>query len=340
MENHQQIDSSIQRKADHIELTFSSQMTNVSADPRFNYEPLLGAIDEVELKTDFLGTTFDFPIWVSSMTGGAEKAKTINTNLAKLCNKFGLGMGLGSCRQLLSDDSHLRDFDMRKYIGDRPLYANLGIAQLEMLVIENKTDKIIELINKLSADGLIIHVNPMQEFMQPEGDHLQYPPIETIKRIIELVDAKIIVKEVGQGMGQESLKALLTLPLAAIETAAYGGSNFAKLELLRQKNELAEQYSGFVNIGHDANEMVEDINSLKSELKKRVLCDNIIISGGVKTFLDGYYYTEKLNMPSVYGMASQFLKYALISYDVLEEYTRLHTEGLKMSKAFLRVKTN
>lgn len=71
--------------------------------------------------------------------------------------------------------------------------------------------------------------------MQPEGDKLNYPPIETIKRIMDKVKTKIIVKEVGQGMGEDSLRALLTLPIDAIETAAYGGSNFAKLELLRQK---------------------------------------------------------------------------------------------------------
>lgn len=339
MSKHQQPDEAGQRKKDHIELTFSSQMVNIDVDPRFNYEPLLGSANNTDLKINFLGTIFEHPIWISSMTGGAEKAKTINTNLAKLCNKYELGMGLGSCRQLLSDDKHLSDFDMRNYIGDRPFFTNLGIAQLEMLVEEKRTHKINELIDKLNADGLIIHVNPMQEFMQPEGDKLNYPPIETIKRIMDKVKTKIIVKEVGQGMGEDSLRALLTLPIDAIETAAYGGSNFAKLELLRQKNEFAEQYSAFTTVGHNASEMVKLINKLQKELKEKVLCNNIIISGGIKSFLDGYFYMEKVNMPSVYGMASQFLKYALISYEVLEEYTKFHIEGLKMSKAFLRVKS-
>jgi isopentenyl-diphosphate delta-isomerase len=340
MSKHHQNDEAGQRKKDHIELTFSSQVMDNNADPRFNYEPLLGDLKKVELKSEFLGTTFDHPIWISSMTGGAEKAQTININLAKLCKKYGLGMGLGSCRQLLYDDKHLDDFDMRKHIGDRPLFANLGIAQLEMLVEGKQTCKITEIIDKLNADGLIIHVNPMQEFMQPEGDKLQHSPITTIKRILDAIPTKIIIKEVGQGMGFESLKSLLTLPIAAIETAAYGGSNFAKLELLRQKNEYAGQFSGFINVGHNAGEMVENINFLKEELKKEVLCNNIIISGGIKSFLDGYYYIEKINMSSVYGMASQFLKYALISYDVLDQFTEFHIEGLKMSKAFLRVKKN
>jgi isopentenyl-diphosphate delta-isomerase len=272
------------------------------------------------------------------MTGGAERAKMININLAKLCKKYNLGMGLGSCRQLLDEDRYISDFDIRKFIGERPFFANLGIAQLEHLVREKQTSKITKLIDKLNVDGLIIHVNPLQEFMQPEGDKLHFSPIDTIKRIIEMVPARFIVKEVGQGMGPESLMALLSLPIDAIETAAFGGSNFAKLESLRQKNELAQQYLDIVNLGHNVGEMVGFINNLVSKNNSKILCDNIIISGGIKSFLDGYYYTEKIQLPAIYGMASQFLKYAMVSFELLDEYMQLHIEGLKMAKAFLKVK--
>ena len=335
--NHQNPDAD-KRKADHIDLTFLSQMTGLNSDPRFYYEPLMGCADSVDLTTNFLSESFDYPIWISSMTGGAERAKMININLAKLCKKYNLGMGLGSCRQLLDEDRYISDFDMREFIGERPFFANLGIAQLEHLVREKQTSKITELIDKLNADGLIIHVNPLQEFMQPEGDKLHFSPLETIKQIIEKVPTRFIVKEVGQGMGTESLMSLMSLPIDAIETAAFGGSNFAKLESLRQKNELAQQYSDIVNLGHNAGEMVEFINNLVSKKNSKILCNNIIISGGIKSFLDGYYYTEKIQMPAIYGMASQFLKYAIVSFELLDEYMQLHIEGLKMAKAFLKVK--
>ena len=170
------------------------------------------------------------------MTGGTKLAGTINRNLAMACNEFGMGMGLGSCRIIMEDDTYFEDFNMRAIIGDDlPLWANLGIAQIEELVGKKQEDKAAELVEKLRADGLIIHVNPMQEWFQPEGDILTCPPLDTIKRFLDSFSVPVIVKEVGQGMGPESLRELLQLPLQAIEFAAFGGTNFARVELLGTK---------------------------------------------------------------------------------------------------------
>jgi isopentenyl-diphosphate delta-isomerase len=327
------------RKSDHIDLAFKSQMTGIASDQRFNYEPIIGrSIDKVDLNSVFMGIEFGAPIWISSMTGGAEHAKKINENLAKLCEKYNLGMGLGSCRQLLKDNKYLDDFNLRKHIGNRPLYANLGIAQLEEIVERKTFFKLKDLIDKLNADGLIIHVNPLQEVMQPEGDLFKYPPIDTIKSILDNTDLKIIVKEVGQGMGPESLANLLQLPIKALEFGAYGGSNFAKLEMLRQENEMSRELDCLINIGHNALEMTQYINNYIANNNKEILCNNFIISGGIKSFLDGYYLIEKLNSPSVYGMASVFLKYAIVSYEVLDEFMNVHLEGLRIAKSYLRIK--
>ena len=92
-------------------------------------------------------------------------AKKINHNLATLAGEFGLGMGLGSCRSILDSDDYLSDFDVRSIIGDDlPLFANLGISQVETLLLENKVYKIESLLESIKADGLIIHINPFQEF--------------------------------------------------------------------------------------------------------------------------------------------------------------------------------
>ncbi|HKK68421.1 MAG TPA: hypothetical protein VJ946_09415, partial [Bacteroidales bacterium] len=174
------------RKKDHIDLAFSSRTEISDADRRFYYEPLLAAHHNGRFELfSFAGKSMQLPMWVSSMTGGTEKAGTINRNLATACGEFGMGMGLGSCRSLLEDDQHLADFDVRPYMGnDVPLYANLGIAQLEKLV-ENKQEELVEkLVEKLSADGIIIHINPLQEAFQPEGDFLRTPPIETIEAFL------------------------------------------------------------------------------------------------------------------------------------------------------------
>jgi isopentenyl-diphosphate delta-isomerase len=253
---------------------------------------------------------------------------------------FGFGMGLGSCRGLLTDDKYLQDFDVRAIIGDDlPLYANLGIAQLEQLFDEQKTVLISDLLDKLHADGLIIHVNPFQEWLQPEGDHFKYPPIETIKRVIDAFpDLKIIVKEVGQGMGYKSLEALFQLPIMAVDFAANGGTNFAKLELLRSDAQKHEVYSKLANVGHSAEEMVLMTNQIMKDLGDKALCKEVIVSGGIKDFLDGYYLINKLSSPAIYGQASTFLKHARGDYKELYDYVSTQVEGLKLAKKYLTVK--
>jgi len=329
------------RKKDHIKLAFQSQIAQASLDNRFYYEPLLAAHPKKDSLPmfSFLGKTMKTPLWVSSMTGGTALANTINHNLARVCKEFGMGMGLGSCRQLLRSDEYLKDFDVRSKIGDDlPLFANLGIAQLEQLIETKETYLVNNLLDKLSADGLIIHVNPLQEWLQPEGDRFKHPPIDTIRRIMDVADYPIIVKEVGQGFGYESLKVLLQLPLAALDFAANGGTNFAKLELLRSDETMQHIFEPVAHLGHSAEDMVNMTNNILVELGDQVKCKEIIISGGIKTFLDGYYLCQKLNTTAIYGQASGFLKNAMGSYEELYHYVDAQVQGLELAHAFLKVR--
>lgn len=328
------------RKADHIDLAMQSAIGAHHIDRRFSYEPMLSAhpTAEMDLTVSFLGKKMKAPIWVSSMTGGTNHARKINHHLARVCGEFGLGMGLGSCRMLLDSDDRLVDFDVRSLIGeDAPLYANLGIAQVETLIEKHEVEKIQRLIDTLKADGLIIHVNPIQEWLQPEGDVIKRPPLETIQNLIDVLPGKYIVKEVGQGIGPKSMKELLKLPLAAIEFAAHGGTNFARLEMLRGEKDLAESYGPLAMVGHDVFEMSEMVNQVWKELGEQVNCHEIIISGGVKTFLDGYYLVNKLNLTGVYGQASAFLQHAQGEYDQLRTFVHRQIDGLKLAQSFLRV---
>ncbi len=326
------------RKKDHIDLAFESQTLKKENDVRFFYEPILGAHpkNSEQLHLNFLNKKMMAPLWISSMTGGAEKAGHINKNLAKACNEFGLGMGLGSCRSLLYSDEHFHDFNLRKEIGDQPFFANLGIAQVENLIVENKTVLIDEMLKKLDADGLIVHINPLQEWMQPEGDKYYQSPIITLKQLCDKISTKIIVKEVGQGMGYRSLEALLALPIQAIDFAAYGGTNFTKLELYRKSNKTIETDLPFTTVGHTADEMVDIINelSIKSGVKKE-----IIISGGIQNFLDGYYLISKCKLPAVYGQASSFLKHAMGDYEMLQKYVSENVAALSLAKNLLTLKS-
>ncbi|MFZ1705773.1 MAG: isopentenyl-diphosphate delta-isomerase [Saprospiraceae bacterium] len=329
------------RKKDHISLAFQSRIAPSTLDERFYYEPILSGHpnEQVDIGKTFLGKTFATPIWVSSMTGGTQKAAIINQNLAKACFDFGMGMGLGSCRQLLTDDTYLNDFQVRNTIGSQPLFANLGIAQV-MLLLENKQWNLVdELLKKLEADGLIIHVNPLQEWLQTEGDRYYTSPLDVIKRVMNHMDSKkIMVKEVGQGMGLKSLQALLELPLGAIDFGANGGTNFSLLELLRTKEGADHDLKPLVHVGHAAFEMVDMVNQIVDKKLVKVACNELIISGGISDFLDGFYLMKKSRLSSVYGQASGFLKHAMGDYEALYEYVSHQKEGLSIAHTFLSIK--
>jgi isopentenyl-diphosphate Delta-isomerase len=327
------------RKNDHLDLALSSQADILMADKRFSYEPLFGSFSKGKIDPfKFLGKTMKNPIWISSMTGGATHARKINLNLARACREFGLGMGLGSCRILLEDETHLSDFDMRDEIGnDLPFYANIGIAQLERMVRDKEEDRISRLVEKLRADGVIIHINPIQEWLQKDGDVLMKSPLETIEKFLSSSKLKVIVKEVGQGMGPESIRQLLELPVEALELAAFGGTNFAKVELKRNASSLKELYDPLSRIGHTAEEMIGIINR-QANSSVKTGCRQIIISGGIRSFLDGYYLMSKCRFSSVYGQASGFLRYALGSYEELQRYISGQINGLIFARSFLKVK--
>jgi isopentenyl-diphosphate Delta-isomerase len=328
------------RKSDHIFMADFSRINSAEKDSRFVYEPMLSRHPNSLPEVSIGGKIMKVPIWISSMTGGTKGARKINRNLAKTAAKFGLGMGLGSCHALIKDRSNLPDYDLRSVLGDDlPFYVNLGIAQVEQYLKNDGIQTIIDLVNLVKADGLIVHVNPLQEWLQIEGDRITTPPIDTIKRLLDAADLNVIVKEVGQGMGMESLRTLLELPLTAIEFGAFGGTNFSKMEIKRSTDYNADLYEPLAFIGQTAEEMVLDINYLIDHENIKVKAPALIISGGLNNFLDGYYLIQKSRLPAVYGMASNFLNHAMIDQQRLNEYTSNQIEGLRMAYGFLKVKS-
>lgn len=328
-----------ERKKDHISLALKSAIQASEKDPRFNYEPMLSGFPGKDLPTiNIAGKEMKYPFWISSMTGGIRLARKINSNLAQVAGEFGFGMGLGSCRILLDNEKFLPDFDMRPFIGDnQPLFANIGISQLEKMVLDDRLKELDDLVSLLKADGMVVHVNPVHEFFQHDGDSLKHPPLEMLRSFVSHAGYPIVAKEVGQGMGEKSLRALLKLPLEAIEFGAFGGTNFARVEMLRDEDADNALFEPLAYIGHTATEMTFMVNKILEEEQDRIKTGKLIISGGLKSFLDGYYLTSVSRMPAVFGMASQFLKYAKEDYKGLQTYAENQINGLLVANAFLNI---
>jgi len=193
------------------------------------------------------------------------------------------------------------------------------------------------MITRLRADGLIIHINPLQEWFQPGGDRIRSAPLDTIKRLLDRLKYPIIVKEVGQGMGPASLHELIRLPIAAIEFAAFGGTNFSKLELMRSEKRAFYAYEPLARVGENALNMVDYVNDILT-LESQPGCRQVIISGGISGFLDGYYLIRKINTSAVYGQASAFLRHAKESYNDLHQYVTDQVDGLRLATAYLTLR--
>lgn len=326
------------RKADHIQLAFDAQAPG--HDPRFNYEPLLSShpVEGCVPALQLCGRVMRMPVMVSSMTGGANHAAQINRNLAIACREFGMAMGLGSCRPVLEQKETLADFAVRKYIGEQPLFANLGIAQVEEMLFTGREQEITDLVHMLEADGLILHINPLQEWLQPEGDTIMHQPLETIKRLLDVFRMPLIVKEVGQGFGPASMLELAKLPLEAIDFGAQGGTNFSLLEMLRRDEFCQEHFEPVAHLGHTAGEMTEYARQIALEHGHELLSRSFIVSGGIRNFLDGYYHISRIPHKAIYAQASAFLKYALQGEEALLRYTETQYHGLEMAYTYLTLR--
>lgn len=315
------------RKDDHIDLSLKSQHSY--KDVRFEYEPMFGVHpDFKEEPFIFLGKKMNYPFWISSMTGGGKDSKHLNKMFAQVCRDFGIGMGLGSCRALLENQNCISDFDLRETLGgDVPFLMNLGIAQVSELIKNENLTLINDLVEQLRVDGLIIHINPLQEFFQPEGDVISARPIDVLEEFKKKFTAKIMVKEIGQGMGERSLRAINDLEIDGLELAGFGGTNFTKLEKLRSKHFETD----FESVGEDSFSMIKVLNDLNTNM-------DIIISGGMNNPLNAYYYHSITNANNVIGQASKVLEMAQQGPEILKSYIKNFILKMRLAKNYLEIK--
>ncbi|MCD6511480.1 MAG: type 2 isopentenyl-diphosphate Delta-isomerase [Thaumarchaeota archaeon] len=188
------------------------------------------SFDEIDLSTEFLGHKFSFPILIDSMVGGSPKAKELNRNLALAAEELGIGMGVGSQRAALEDEGLAESYKVVREVAPNAfVMANIGAAQLKSM----KKRELKKLIDMVKADALAIHLNPLQELIQPEGETDFRGVLEKIDEISDLVP--VIVKEVGAGISREVAIKLELAGVSAINVAGLGGTSWAGVESLRAR---------------------------------------------------------------------------------------------------------
>jgi isopentenyl-diphosphate delta-isomerase len=190
------------------------------------------SFEEIDTSTVFLNHPLKFPLLVSAMTGGFDGAKTINSELAGLCERFGLAMGVGSQRAAIEDSSLSYTYEIRDIAPTIFLIGNIGIAQL---IQGWGIDEAKEAVEMIKADALAIHINALQEIFQPEGDVNFKGGLAAIKELCKSVNFPIIVKEVGSGMSFESTQALAEAGVSAVDVGGAGGTSWARVEYYRHQ---------------------------------------------------------------------------------------------------------
>jgi isopentenyl-diphosphate delta-isomerase len=322
-----EIDLIMSRKKDGIDIPLSNNVQSRFISNYLEYVKFIHNalpeidFDEIQTATEFLDYKFGAPIIIDSMTGGTPEALKINARLGALAETFGFGMGLGSQRAGLKSDSLAETYSIaRKNAPSAFLIANIGGAQLAEGLDIKMIEKIISMID---ANALVIHLNPLQELIQPEGEPKYRGVLEKISKITESISIPIIVKEVGAGISREVALILEKAKVNCINIAGLGGTSWAGIEKIRAnkvKNDVKEHLGElFWDWGiPTALSLIEVRNSVEIPL---------IASGGIR---NGLEIAKCISLgANMCAMAYPFLKVASESKESLFKFSEQIITELK-----------
>lgn len=225
-----------QRKADHIRINLEQDVTfkklTTGLEDYFFLHEALPEIDlaEVDTQVSLFGKQWRTPLLISSMTGGTPEAREINRMLAAGAQEIGMAMGLGSQRAAIKDPSLADTYRVRDVAPDILLLANVGAVQLNY---GYGVDECRQIVDMVEADALILHLNALQEAVQPEGDGNFANLLHKIEQVCRTIDVPVIAKEVGWGIAEHTARQLADAGIAAIDVAGAGGTSWSQVEMYR-----------------------------------------------------------------------------------------------------------
>lgn len=275
---------------------------------------------EIDLSTSLFGKTLRAPLIISSMTGGAEALEQINMTLAEAAQFAGIGMGVGSQRAAIKDPDLAYTYQVRKVAPGILLFANLGAVQLNYGYGVDECRRAVEMIE---ADALILHLNVLQESVQPEGDTNWHGLLDKIADVCRQLHVPVIGKEVGWGISEQTARQLAKAGVAAIDVAGAGGTSWSEVERHRATTEYLRRVAGaFIDWGIPT---ADSIQMARRGAPGRP----VIASGGMR---DGIDAAKAIALgATATAMASPYLKRAVEGVEAVVEEIEIISQQLRVA---------
>lgn len=313
-----------QRKKQHIDLALKDESQGYG-DAWGGWElPYMSLpeldLNKVDTRVELLGKKLNQPLIIASMTGGSDHAETINSNLAQAAEKMKVAMGVGSQRVALEKDEAKKTFEMvRKLAPTTVIFANMGAVQLNYGHGIESYERVVDMIK---ADALYLHINPMQEALQPEGDTNWEGILDKIEKLVKQIPVPVWVKEVGGGLDQRMIEKLVNIGIKGIDVAGVGGTSWTWIEGMRRNNPRLTEW--FKDFGITTE---ESVNFAVKARGKNVV--SIVASGGVRNPIQGL--KSHLAGADYYSAARPFLEPAMESVEEVVNTLKDWEDGLRIA---------
>jgi isopentenyl-diphosphate delta-isomerase len=314
-----------QRKADHIRINLEQDVASRASNGldaiRFVHQALpeldMGAIDTT---LTVFGKRLSAPLLISCMTGGTQEALRINRCLASGAQQAGVAMGLGSMRAAVVRPNTAHTFQVRDIAPDILLFANIGAVQLNYGFTVDQCRRAVELAG---ADVLVLHLNPLQEALQPEGDVNWAGLLPKIEHLVKTIGVPVVGKEVGWGISRQVARRLADTGVAGIDVAGAGGTSWSQVEMYRAQTEVQRRVAAaFADWGISTAESIRNVHAVAPLMP-------IIASGGLKNGVDG---AKCLALgATMFGMAGPFLRSAAESEQAVRDEIEIVLRQLRVT---------
>jgi len=233
-------------------------------------------VEEVDLSTEFLGKRLRYPLLVTGMTGGTERAGAVNKDLALLAERHGLAFGVGSQRAMAEHPERTATYAVRDVAPTVPLLGNIGLYQAVAMGV----DGVRKLADAIGADGMALHLNPGQELAQPEGDRDFRGGYKVVEGLVRAFGRRLLVKETGCGIGPEVARRLVELGVHNLDVSGLGGTSWVRVEQLRATGAQAEVGAQFSSWGIPTAAAIASVRRAVGNDAR------LVASGGLRTGLD------------------------------------------------------